>query len=324
MKILISGTGNMAHRHLEVVRELLPKAEIFSHSKSGRRLSNIPMLSWSELSQHQFDFAIIANAAPFHCEIARHLKNTPILMEKPVSNQLSEAKSLLEAEGSDRIFVGYHLHHSTSFKKVKSLIEKGELGRVLSVTAKVGHRLTEWRKLTSYKESVSANKDLGGGVLLELSHDIDYIRALFGMPQRVFCHAANSGSLDISPNVEDTAHCTLDYGRFAASLNLNMLELPPVRRCEILCSNGAICWDLRTDNVKLFNFKMNEQKSLNLKTNKKLIYHEQFDHFIRNINGEKNTVVVPLTDAVATLKIVDSCKSQSKRPMMTVFTVSGR
>ena len=71
--------------------------------------------------------------------------------------------------------VGYNLRYMKSLIKFREILSKKKIGKILSVRSEVGSYLPSWRKDTDYKKSVSAKKKLGGGVLLELSHDIDYL-----------------------------------------------------------------------------------------------------------------------------------------------------
>jgi predicted dehydrogenase len=83
---------------------------------------------------------------------------------------------------------GYNLRFSYSLKRFNELIKKKIVGKILSVRCEVGQYLPDWRPNKDFRKTVSANKRLGGGVLLELSHEIDYLRwilvILFGLGQR--------------------------------------------------------------------------------------------------------------------------------------------
>ena len=78
------------------------------------------------------------------------------------------------------LMVGYNLRHMKSLSKFREILKKKIIGKILSVRSEVGQYLPSWRINSDYKKSVSAREELGGGVLLELSHDIDYLVWLFG------------------------------------------------------------------------------------------------------------------------------------------------
>jgi predicted dehydrogenase len=103
--------------------------------------------------------------------------------------------------------VGYNLRFMKSLKKFREILKKNTIGKILSIRSEVGSYLPSWRPDSDYKKSVSAIKKLGGGVLLELSHDIDYLVWLFGNVKWVSSTIHRQSNLKI--DTEDTAHITL-------------------------------------------------------------------------------------------------------------------
>ena len=107
------------------------------------------------------------------------------------------------------LMVGYNLRYMKSLIKFREILSKKKIGKILSVRSEVGSYLPSWRKDTDYKKSVSAKKKLGGGVLLELSHDIDYLFWLFGKVEWVSATIYKQSNLKI--DTEDTAIITLGF-----------------------------------------------------------------------------------------------------------------
>lgn len=314
INILIVGTGNMASRHLGFVRHAFPNAKIFGYSQIGGTLENVEMLkSLDNLEKTGFLFGIIANAAPFHCKIAAKLLPMPLLIEKPVNNEIEEAIEFydLVEKHTSKVSIGYHLHHKPSLLKVEELLKSNKIGEIKLVKAEVGHHLSLWRP-NSYKNSVSSRKSLGGGVLLELSHDIDYLRHLFGIPKRIACKTYNSGLLTIDPDVEDIALCIFDYDIFGIQLQLDMIKTVPTRKCYIYGTQANIEWDIRNDEIIFFDLKSkkmlkldNEIKKL---ANKDDVYIRQLNEFVSWINGNSKANIVTLSEAIDTLKIISLMK----------------
>ena len=100
----------------------------------------------------------------------------PVLIEKPISDNLKKCSELIELMTSNNclVTVGYVLRHSKILNKFKELINQSDIGKRLYAEIKCGSYLPDWRKDKDYRESVSAKSSLGGGVLLELSHEINY------------------------------------------------------------------------------------------------------------------------------------------------------
>ena len=74
----------------------------------------------------------------------------------------------------------YNLRFLPSLQAYRERIQFGVIGKVLSVRCEIGQYLPSWRPGSDYRQAVSASRALGGGALLELSHEIDYLRWIFG------------------------------------------------------------------------------------------------------------------------------------------------
>ena len=151
----------------------------FSGSNALNPLANFISSSVNEALSFAPELAIIANPSPFHCSIADKLCviGCKLLIEKPLSSCFAEAISFVAAakKYSGDCQVAYNLRHLSSLQSFRKSIRDNVIGNVLSVRSSVGQYLPEWRKNTDYRKGVSAQQHLGGGVLLELSHEIDYI-----------------------------------------------------------------------------------------------------------------------------------------------------
>jgi predicted dehydrogenase len=88
---------------------------------------------------------------------------------------------------------------------------------------------------------------MGGGVVLTLIHEIDYLAWVFGMPRRLFALGGHLSTLDV--DVDDVASilaaCTSDRGVLPVHLQMDYLRRPPRRTCSVLGENGSLDLDLR-------------------------------------------------------------------------------
>ena len=125
-----------------------------------------------EVINYNPDYIIISNNTSNHIEYAnfleKNLKNKIILIEKPISNKYKKIKLK-----KNKYIVGYNLRFHPLIQFIKKKIIKKQNIHFISIN--VSSYLPEWRKNINYKDSNSAKKKFGGGLLLELSHELDYI-----------------------------------------------------------------------------------------------------------------------------------------------------
>lgn len=254
-KILIVGLGSIGTRHLGIAREQFPSAEIkilrHQFTESTPPYSNGCISTIEEALQFAPQLAIIANPSVYHVPIAQALaeKGIHLLIEKPLSSSLVGVSKLIETCRQQKtvLIIGYNLRYLPSLIHFRNLLQDGFIGEVLSIRSEVGQFLPSWRPNTDYRQSVSAKKELGGGVLLELSHEIDYLQWIFGDIKWVIGTLSKQSSLDI--DVEDSAHIILgfqtksDKKQLIGTLNMDFIRHDQTRICTAIGSKGSLRWD---------------------------------------------------------------------------------
>lgn len=315
-RILIVGHGSIGQRHLRIVRESLPHANLAVLLRSGAKevegvtcfTSMDQALAFKPLA------AIIANPAPFHIDSALALARNGchLLVEKPISTATEQVHSLLQVVREQGIVlqVGYNLRFLPSLRDFRRQVQSGRVGRILSVRCEVGQHLETWRPGNDYRIGVSARRELGGGVLLELSHELDYLRWIFGEAEWVSAWIGQQGALDI--DVEDTAHLLLGMAESTGgdvvpvgpvvSLALDFLRRDMTRRCIAIGEYGSLIWDALTGTVELrSDAKPSGQFLFEHKPPRDYTYREQWLSFLGSVDKKES----PLIDGYAGLAVID-------------------
>ncbi len=260
-RILIVGSGSIAKRHFEIARSFKRNAEIKFLSLHGASEIQSSLLISDKKSAIDFqpNIAIIANASSSHVEVSNLLLNDGInlLIEKPISNNLMGVYELIEKSECKKsvLMVGYNLRFLDSLIFFKKMLDEGIVGKPLIVKSEIGHFLPNWRKEIDYKNSVSAQKKLGGGVLLELSHAIDYLDWLFGSIEWVRATLSQQSSLAI--DVEDSAVLTFGINNpknnnLVATLHMDFIRHDPQRSCLVIGESGSLKWDGMKQEVSIY------------------------------------------------------------------------
>jgi len=203
--------------------------------------------------------AIIANPATKHIDTAKVLAmhGIDVMVEKPISTNSKDAQELVEICEKHNVIlmVAYNLRFLPSLIYFKQCIQSNLIGQVYSARSEIGQYLPSWRPESDYRHGVSANKSLGGGVLLELSHEIDYLRWVFGSIIWVKSHTSKQSDLEI--DVDDSASIILGFKggknkELVVSLNMDFIRHDVTRKCYAIGEKGTLFWNGITGEVKLF------------------------------------------------------------------------
>jgi predicted dehydrogenase len=188
--------------------------------------------------------------------------------------------------------VGYNFRFYKPMLTIEKALQQQKIGRVLSVRAEAGQYLPDWRPARDYRQTVSARRNLGGGVLLELSHEFDYLVWLLGDVETVWAHADRLSDLDV--DVEDIAEVILQFRSGAVgSLHLDMVQRTATRTCRIIGTEGTITWDWDTHRVRMYSAVMDNWTDLRPaeRIDPNDMYLAELKHFFDCVAGRATPVV---------------------------------
>ena len=264
-RVVVVGSGSAGRRHARALRAALPQAElvIVRRAESERAVGDLedlhPELASSlgeALGGKRPTVAVVASPAPYHrpaavslAEVGAHL-----LVEKPLAADLTDGAAILEAAQTHRrtLVVGYHLRFGETVPELRNLVADGIVGRPRSFSLSVGQHLSQWRPDIDPSRSVSARRELGGGVLLELSHEFDGLRYLFGDVLEVTEAVLEHGGAPTDGEVETIADVRLTTrSGVAGDIHLDMVSHKPFRRWEIVGEEGTLSADLLAGRIEL-------------------------------------------------------------------------
>jgi predicted dehydrogenase len=325
--VLIVGLGSIGRRHLANLRAIEPSAYItvLRHQVSAEKvaLADRVVYQLDDVLDALPDIALITNPAPFHIEIALLLAyhNVHLFIEKPLADGLKRVDELLAFcdESNLTLMVGYNLRFSEPLRLVKRALDEGMIGRVLSVRAEAGGYLPNWRPDVDYRQTVSARRDLGGGVLMEASHEFDYVRWLAGEVRTVSAQVGKLSDLEI--DVEDLAEVTLHFANGAiGNVHLNMVQQPRSRTCRIIGTEGTITWDAVTNQAQVYTTKTQAWADLHPATtlDRNTMYVEELTHFLECVDGQ-HTPAVSGEDGKRALAIALAARQSSEEGRVVVL-----
>ena len=312
MKFLIAGFGSIGRRHFRNLLEL-GERDILIY-RTGR--STLPE---DELSgyivetdlqaalAHKPDAVIVANPTALHLDVARAAaeEGCHILFEKPISHTMEglPAFAALCKEKNIRVLVGFQFRFHPALKQIKLLLDQQAIGKTVSARAHWGEYLPGWHPWEDYRASYSANKALGGGVILTLCHPFDYLRMLFGEASSLWCFTGTGGELMM--DVEDTAEVGLRFGSsMLATIHLDYIQRPAKHDLEIIGTQGTIYWDAADNTVHLFQAEtgMIEAYPPAPDFERNHLFLDEMRHFIQVAIGEESPLC-SLEDGIQALEL---------------------
>ena len=252
MKILIAGLGSIGRRHFRNLIALGERDIVLYRSNRATlpddELAGYPVETdlAEALEKHQPQAVIVSNPTALHLDVAIPAARAgcAILLEKPISHDLSRVDELRRAvaESGSKVLVGFQFRYHPTLNKARELIAAGALGKVLTAHAHWGEYLPNWHPWEDYRQSYAARAELGGGVIVTLTHPLDYLRYLLGEVESLWSFNGHVSPLEM--DVEDMAEIGLRFASGAmGGVHLNYVQRPPVHRLEIVGTEGTLRWD---------------------------------------------------------------------------------
>lgn len=258
MKFLIAGLGSIGRRHLKNLLALGERDIILYRTHQStlpdRDLSGL--LVETDLKKalaHRPDAVIISNPTAMHMQVAIPCAEAgcALFIEKPIAyhlDELTQFEQIIDRH-ENKVFSAFQFRFNPGLRQISEFIHSNVFGRPLSFDCYWGEYLPGWHPWEDYRESYAAKKEMGGGVVLTLSHPLDYLLWFFGEVSEIFSITEKISDLDLE--VDDFSHSLIQFkSGLIGSLHLNYYRQPKRHDIEITCTDGVIYWDYASSDVK--------------------------------------------------------------------------
>ena len=287
MKVLIIGLGSIAKKHISSLMELIPDVKIYAFRsvKNSAIFLNVTNIYDFNDAPNDVDFIIISNPTSLHANTIDQILNfnAPIFIEKPIFDKIETNSSLVNLiqEKNLKTYIACNLRFHPAIVFLKNYLQNSNK-RINEVNVYCGSYLPEWRETTNYIDSYSAKSSLGGGVHLDLIHELDYSIWLFGYPSKHSSVKRKVSQLQIDSM--DYCSYNLFYENFNLSIILNYFRVKPKRQIEIVFEDDIFTCDLLNAIIKNSNDQVVfEEKGF--KGNH--TYLRQMEYFIHHLKDDK-------------------------------------
>lgn len=332
MHILVVGAGSIGQRHIRNLVELGIRTSVVE--------PNYNKWKWDDdetvidavggyhtkvehaMYENSYDAAIVAVPTHKHidiaCELASH--NMPLFIEKPVSHntdRIGELKYTLDNFNQWAV-VGYSMRFHPALQIIKDLLS--QIGTPLYARAEVGQYLPDWHPGEDYSKWYMAHEDQGGGALLDLSHEIDYMRWLFGEvhTEKMVGFVGKTSDLDIDS--DDCAEFMAGFGeQLLGSVHMDLLDRSYNRRLRIVGSGGSIWWGAEPGNARgngaVWSYTADDMQRAHLyDLDRNIQFKEEMAAFVSSVeSGVVHPTLATLDDGIEVLKVCLALKEQNGR-----------
>ncbi len=259
-KACFIGVGSIAQRHIQNLAWIFQEREEefqISIVRSGKgqplREEIASCISYIYTSiddlPEGFDTVFITNPTERHLETLQksHGKAKSFFIEKPVVSAPQIEKMRQFVCDKEKIYyVACPLRYTGIIQFLKEQLEQYEVYAARCISSSY---LPAWRPGIDYRETYSAKKELGGGVAIDLIHEWDYIKYLFGKPDRVYKSIRKVSGLEIDS--DDIASYLAEYPDKTIELHLDYFGRETIREIQLFTKEETIVCDLIHSKIQL-------------------------------------------------------------------------
>ena len=322
-RVLVVGCGSIGMRHLTNLRALGVE-EIIACDAQPARLADVKKRFKVETVEavrqawaHAPQAALITAPTSLHVPLALEAaeRGCHLFIEKPLSDRFDEALERLLAVVQERklvTLVGCNLRFHPTLRAVKRLCEDEVVGRILSARVEFGQYLPDWHPQDDYRTGYSARRALGGGIILDAIHELDYIRWLLGDVVVVASVAGTLSRLDI--DTEDVAAILLRFASGAiGEVHLDYVQRAYSRTCQLIGEEGTIRWDYAAGETRWYTAATRAWQVVSNppRWEPNDMYVDEMRHFLQCVAREEEPMV-DVQEAACALEVARAAKTSSE------------
>jgi len=286
MKIVIVGFGSIGHRYVKfLMKNSSHTLWLFRSQKSGKgnEFNLQEIYSWKQCRELKPDVIFITNPTSLHISTA--MKATaclcPLFIEKPLGSSLTGLSKLIHVIQEKHIptYVAYVFRFHPVIEALQKYIRTNTF---LSMRVICSSYLPLWRPGKNWKQTYSAKTSMGGGVLLDLSHELDYVTYLLGEIAEIVGFQKRVS--DITFDSEDVADILCETKKGLANIHLDYFGQMKKRSITVYFKEMTVCADLLTGVIEEWKNERCIQKNT-LKFDLSELYEKQLTYFLENLHN---------------------------------------
>jgi len=302
MKGIMFGLGMIGAKHAKILKENF-QAELFSfQSKSNSPHVSKNLNSLNEAIQISPDFVLISNPTYKHLETLEQCfaLNCPVFLEKPIDSERKNLEEMIKKAKSSVVYVAYCLRFNPVIVFIRDYLKSN---RPTAISIHCSNNLSFWPRNSS--QSYSSSFEKGGGVVLDLSHEIDYLNFISPIKKINFSNARKNGN--VTDDAPDTLFAEFETEYCDAVVNINYQSHFRERGFKIDFNDKTIVGDIRANRIDFYE-KFEKVNSKTFDEPYDEMYVKQWKYFFENKNNP--SLMNNLSDALPVFELL--CKMNKK------------
>ena len=317
LTVLVVGCGSAGSRHARNLRKLGVQGLLLydpDQATADRLADELSLKCVGSIEQaldSGVDGVVVASPPDHHVSAASLAIEAGVscFVEKPLADSLASAEGLLDRADQSGLFimVGYNLRFFEPLVELKRIVSSGEIGRTLTVSAEFGQYLPDWREGTDYRSNYITSGSTVGGIILEESHEFDYVRWLAGPVESVYCAAGQLSDLEME--AEDTALVIMRHASGALShISVDCTQRGYARGARVVGTEGTATWKFPATLSIVRSDGTHEERDLG--TDFPIAYKLEMQEFLECLGGSKRPTVDG-REALESLRITLAARESS-------------
>lgn len=337
LRIAVVGYGNIGRRHVNSLLELGVTQVTLVRRDVGRPVDGAHsglerVSSLSQAAERSLDGVVVCTPTACHKEAVEFCigRGIPVLTEKPIVASWDQALQLVPKYQASPvpILIGYDLRFTEPVRVIEECLTTGRLGPVRLAQLEAGGYLPDWRPQLDYRQLYSARATLGGGVALDLIHEVDCMRLFFGSPTSVMAAVEKKSDLEI--DTDDVAAMIFEYDSGPiVTVVMDYLRRPVGRQYRIVGETATLIWDEHAGEVALHEAGSSAPAiawAASRSKQTRSAFVSEMSHFL-DVVRRATSPIADFWDGINTVGLIEAAKKSSlegSRQSTEEFTVTRR
>ncbi|HLD69905.1 MAG TPA: Gfo/Idh/MocA family oxidoreductase [Candidatus Omnitrophota bacterium] len=283
MKVLFFGLGSIGQRHATLIKKNFDYELYAFRSGQGPKngLGLKELHRWDEVERIRPDVAFITNPTALHIKTAIQCakRRMHLFIEKPIDAATKDLNRLKQIVKKNKLstYVAYCLRFHPVILELKKILAGTP---IYHMRIQATSFLYRWRKGSDPKKSYSARAKMGGGVILDLSHELDYIEFILGEIQSM--KGDFDRRSDVTVDSEDYADFLIQTKKAPVNLHLNFMSQLNQRIIQVDCKKYSFVADIRKSTLSEYRDGKLARKKV-FKDSIKECYVKQLNYFFAHL-----------------------------------------